>query len=318
MSQSGQLFEQKEFTLATVIERTREGWRIPLVCAVAGVLLMILILPTMTPRYTVSMTVVPPPADQSQGSGGANSALSGILSLAGGSSLAQGNSYYMRYQKVLVSPAVAARMQKDYGMLQIVFQDQWDAENKQWKEPASLRIRMLGWLFRLANVPAWTHPDVMTLSSFLEGNIVVVPSTLNDIVTVSMTSSNRELAKKILLTAHTEANAVLRDMVARHASQQVAYLQNKLAGVTVADYRAALLQILSSQEKTLMLTQTDAPFAADIVSPPIASDVPSAPRPLLYVALAAAVGALIGEALVALLGQAWILRRLSRYFRFRF
>jgi len=130
-----------------------------------------------------------------------------------------------------------------------------------------------------------------------------------------MTSSNPEFAKKILLAAHKEANAVLREMVARHASQQVIYLQDKLAGITIADYRATLLQILSSQEKTLMLTQNNAPFAADIVSPPTASYVPSSPRPLLFVALAAVIGAMVGQAFVAFFGQEWILRQLCRIAR---
>jgi len=301
-----------EFTLAAMVERTREGWRIPFICALIGALLMIALLPAMTPKYTVTMTVVPPPADQSQNSSGAGSALTGILSLAGGGSLTQGNNYYQRYQKLLVSPAVAERMQQEYGMLQIVFEPLWDKQNKRWKQPFSLRVLLLGWLFNMAHVPAWTPPDIVTLASFLEGNIVVVPSTLNDIVTISMTSPDPAFAKKVLLAAHTEANALERDIVARHASQQVRYLQDKLASVTVADYRATLLQILSAQEKTLMLTQTNAPFAADIISPPSVSDQPTSPRPVLYLVLAAAIGGLIGAFLVAFLGHAWILRHLPR------
>jgi len=304
-----------EITLGRILQRTREGWPIPLFFAMAGAILMVLCLPFMTPKYTVSMTVVPPPSDQDRVGSGSNGALSGILSLASGSSLGQGGSYYLRYQKLLVSPAVAERLQANHRMLQIIFEDLWDKQNKQWKEPSSLRNALLGWLSRLAHVPTWTPPDAKTLSEFLEGNIVVIPSTLNDMVTISMTSSDPEMAKKILIAAHEETNAVLRSMVARHASQQVNYLQTKLAGVTVADYRAALLQILSAQEKTLMLTQTDAPFAADIVSPPTSSQRPSSPRPLLYVAISAAIGALIGEALIVLLGYTWVLNRLTRIAR---
>lgn len=298
----------KEFTIGTVIERTRRGWLIPVTFAMAGIIVMLVALPFSVPRYTVSMIVVPPPSDQQQSN--ASGALSGLLSIAGGTAAQSGNNY-LRYQKLLVSVAVAERMQEKHGMLQYAFSSQWDAKDKRWVQPWSLRTMLLGWIFRLAHVPVWTPPDATTLAAFLEANIVVVPSTVNDLVIISMTNPDPAFAKRILLTAHTEANLVLRDMVARHASQQVNYLQNKLAGVSVADYRATLLQILSAQEKTLMMTQTDAPFAADIASPPVASNVPTSPRPLLYIALAALIGALTGETLLVFLGPDRIRRAIN-------
>jgi len=261
--------------------------------AAAGIFVMLIILPFLQRQYLVSMTVVPTPSDE-DAMGHSSGTLSALLSFAGGQ---QGNSYYLRYQNLLASPIVAERMQQKYGTLQDVFSREWNKNTHKWVEPTSLRSIAFGWLLRLGHVPVWSPPDSIALANYLKANLVIVPSTENDIVSISLQSRDAHFAQRILLQAHEQSNAVLRSQVARHASQQVKYLQEKLAGVTVADYRATLLAILSAQEKTLMLTQADAPFAADVLSPPIISEMPVSPRPILFVALAAFIGALVGGAL---------------------
>lgn len=301
---------RREISLEFIFSRLWEGKSIIFIGAIAAALLMLIMLPAFSRQYAVSMTVVPTPSDQDS-MGRSSGTLSALLSFAGGQ---QGNSYYLRYQNLLISPIVAERMQKKYGTLQDVFSNQWDKADRKWVQPFTLRNLMLGWLLRLGHIPVWSPPDAIMLSGYLKDHLIIIPSTENDIVSISMQSKDPKFAQKILLQAHEQANAVLRDQVARHASQQVEYLQKKLSGVTIADYRATLLAILSVQEKTLMLTQADAPFAADILSPPLISENPISPRPILFVALSALLGALAGGATTILFGPNW-LRRLGRQYR---
>jgi hypothetical protein len=55
----------------------------------------------------------------------------------------------------------------------------------------------------------------------------------------------------------------------------------------------------------LMLTQTDASYAAEILSPPVASGTPVAPRPVLGLFIAVLVGMLSGLTVVIFLGPQW-------------
>jgi capsular polysaccharide biosynthesis protein len=120
-----------------------------------------------------------------------------------------------------------------------------------------------------------------------------------------MESTDVDFARRLMLAAHEQANIVLRDQQAQRARQQVQYLQQKLAQITVSDYRLSLLQILSAQETTLMLTQTDASFAAEILDPPVAPTTPVSPRPVLSLFVAMLVGTLVGAMIVIFLGPDW-------------
>jgi uncharacterized protein involved in exopolysaccharide biosynthesis len=291
----------KEFDLHVLLDRALRGWPTLLVMALLFSLAALVSLAGARPVYRVEMTVVPAPSDQSAGATG-SSTLTTLLGLAGPM---QSSSNYTRYQKLLVSPVVASRMAARQGFMQEVFQNEWNAKTGRWEQPPTLRAYLLGWLFSLSSVPIWSPPDVTQLSKYLDGSLVILPGTTTDIVNISMNDRDPAFATRVMLMAHHEANIVLRDQVARRARQQVAYLQSKLAETTVADYRATLLGLLSAEEKTLMLTQTDADFAAEILSPPVVSPTPVAPRPVLTLAIAILTGILVGLALVIFFGPDW-------------
>lgn len=292
-----------EFTLRTILDALSAGWRTIAIFVAIAVVITLVTLASSVPTYRVQMMILPAPSDRTETSGMGGSALTALLGAAGGT---QSGSDYVRYQRLMGSPAVAQRLQDKYHLLQYIFSDRWDEQTKQWR-PArkSLRTILLGWLFRMSHVPTSSPPDPTDLANFIAGQIEIVPSQTTDIVNVSMTSPNVGFAKRIMLLAHEQTNALLRDQVARRARQQVAYLQAKLAQTSVADYRATLLALLSAQEKNLMLTQTDASFAAEIVSPPVASPTPVSPRPVLSLAIAVLVGGLLGAVLVIFLGADW-------------
>jgi uncharacterized protein involved in exopolysaccharide biosynthesis len=127
----------------------------------------------------------------------------------------------------------------------------------------------------------------------------------SDIVNISVQHPDPVFARRLMLMAHQEANEVLRDQVAVRAAQQVEYLQQKLLQTTVQDYRQTLLSLLSAQEKTLMLTKTSAPYAAEILTPPTSSPRPVAPRPVFGIAVSILVGILVGVSVVVFFGPNW-------------
>ncbi|HEU0162383.1 MAG TPA: hypothetical protein VFQ69_08275 [Rhizomicrobium sp.] len=292
-----------EFNLRYLLNALRAGWATLAVFMGVSVIFTLVTLANTPATYRVQMLVLPAPSDQTQSGSTGSGALGALLGIGPG---AQSGGSYIRYQRLMGSPAVAERLQQKYRLLQYIFSDRWDEERETWRPaPATLRGILLGWLFDLAHVPMSPPPDTTMLADYIAAQVQILPSQTTDVVNVSMTSRNVAFAKRIMLLAHEQTNAVLRDQVARRARQQVDYLQAKLAQTSVADYRATLLALLSAQEKTLMLTQTDASFAAEIVSPPTASATPVSPRPILSMAVAVLVGGLAGALLVIFLGPDW-------------
>jgi uncharacterized protein involved in exopolysaccharide biosynthesis len=300
----------KDITLRQILDRALTGWRTPVIFSAVAVLFALIGLTMSRPIYSVEMSVVPAPSSQAENGMTPGGGLSSVLGLVGGG---QTNSTYQRYQKLLTSTAVAERMQQKHDMLHVVFADLWDKHEQKWVKPPRLRDTLLAWLFDLAHVPIWTPPDITDLAEYLKGKIIILPGVQSDIVTLSMQDADPAFATRTLLSAHTLANEVLRDQVATRAAQQVNYLQHKLSQTTVEDYRQTLLTLLSTQEKTLMLTQTSAPYAAEILTPPTSSARPVAPRPVLSIAVAILVGILAGVSTVIFFGPDWW-QKLCRHF----
>jgi len=245
-------------------------------------------------------------------SSSAGGALSSMLNLGTSGS----SNDYVRYQKILTSPAVATRLQKKYHMLQYIFAGAWDKKSQHWIQPNSLRSYIWGWLFKISHVPVWTPPDVSTLSDYLTANINILPSTQSDIVILSMDNADPQLAERVLFLANLEANEVLRDQAAIRSKQKVEYLRNKLNQVSIEDYRQALLALLSAEEKTLMVTETSDAYAAEIISPPMTSATPVSPRPITTLFVAILIGIIAGSTIVIFWGPNWwkaVLMRLPSF-----
>lgn len=304
----------QEIDLRQLLDRVLKGWCTPLIFAVLGVTYILATLPQMHPVYRVQMSVSPAPSTQGPTSSEGGGALSTLLSLSGGG--ASPTSDYTHYQLMLTSTAVAQRLADKYGLLQTVFADQWDAKKKSWHPPKpSLIMRLKEPLLRMANIRPWNPPDATALAAFLKGTLLITPSTQNDVVEIEIDTGDVEFGKRLMLLAHREANNLLGEQVARHASNEAAYLEKKLAQTSVTDYRSTLLALLSQQEKMIMLTQTDASYAAEILDPPVASPTPISPRPVLYVFVAALVGVILGVLVTMLFGPDWfreLFRRLGQ------
>ena len=299
-------WRMKEIDLRVLLKRVLSGWATVVAFAIIGVAYTLATLPSKHPVYRVVMSVSPAPSAEAGMSGG-NSVLGTLLSLGGGSS---SSSDYTNYQLMLVSTSVAQRLIDKYGLLQVVFSNQWNSKTKTWHPPhltgfARLVAEAKEPLLRLAHIKSWHRPDATDLAAYLKQHLLISPSTQNDVVTIEFDSGDVPFAKKIMLLAHKEANEVLAGQVARHARQEARYLERKLAQTKVEDYRSALITMLSQQEKMIMLTQTDASFAAEILNPPTASQTPISPRPVLSVFVSALVGMILGTLMTMFIGPNW-------------
>jgi hypothetical protein len=85
---------------------------------------------------------------------------------------------------------------------------------------------------------------------------------------------------------YNAADQAIRQATLQRTSQQIAFLDSRLRTLAVAEHRAALTQLLSDQEKRLMLLQIDQPYAARIIDPPALPRLPIWPRPLLTLGVA--------------------------------
>ena len=122
---------------------------------------------------------------------------------------------------------------------------------------------------------------VTTCVVSLRSNLEVTQSDNGAVRYIELRGEDPDMARDLLLRLYTAADTSIRQASLQRTSQQIAFLDTRLRTLAVAEHRAALTQLLSEQEKRLMLLQIDQPYAARIVDPPMVPRLPIWPRPLL-------------------------------------
>ncbi|WP_448206232.1 hypothetical protein [Azospirillum sp. sgz302134] len=296
--------------LRDFIRTIREGWRILLGCVVVGLLLGVSAV-RVAPAYHTASMVVGPTARLGAAAMGArlpvllghNTALSAAEPGPGDETLSD----FARYLELFASIPVAERLMADADLVRILFPDRWDAEAGRWRSPSGL----LPWLKRLflATVGRedWVQPDAERVSRALLDRLVVETVRTGPMRRISLRDPDRAVALRLLNAVATATDAHLRAEAARRSAAQIAHIKARLAGITVAEHRLALADLLSEQERVAMMIEVDLPLAADAIEPPAAASRPDWPNPVQVVPMAGLLGLVAGAFFLSLRGlwRAW-------------
>ena len=150
------------------------------------------------------------------------------------------------------------------------------------------------------------------LMAMLHG-IVVVQNSASNTAVLSIQLSNKGFAKQFLLAVINEGNAEIRARDSRRAEKLASYVESKFKNETNRAVQDALASLLISQERFLMMTQVDLPYAAEILDGPTVSNRPTSPKKILLLGVGVVAGIFIGLAAV-LLWDAAVEERRSRGF----
>ena len=279
-----------EFTWISVLTVARKRWWIPLIAFCLGVGGALGFLAVAVPTYTVTMRVMP-------GNSSSLKSLSGAKSM--GASLLLGTSTgsleFQHYLVALRTVAASRALMVDPEISRVIFTKQWDAHANRFRPIHGLGLRLLAFLDPAAGFQAGYMPSAVTLRKVLDDAVVVTAAATDaDTDEISVRWRDPKFAIKLLMDLHTAANEIVRENDAENARKMVDYLQQQLRGMTVGDERAALISLLVEQEKKLALAQPGMPYAAVILDPPTASDLPTFPKPALILAIGGVFGAGVG------------------------
>jgi hypothetical protein len=211
-------------------------------------------------------TAVVGPMTKGNSSDGMTRAM-GLASLAGISVGGGPNTQnFDRFMYLLTSPELAQRLLSDKTILTTYFPD-WDPNQHVWHPHTifgKIRMSVLG---------PRAAPDPYQFAEFLGQNISIraIPSPdqtkiVNSIYSVQFRDKSRDSAQMMLRAVIGGSNEMLRQQAATTARKQSAYLENQLETVRTQEYRDTLIKLYSEQQQTLMLTNSNAPYAGEIIS----------------------------------------------------
>jgi uncharacterized protein involved in exopolysaccharide biosynthesis len=263
--------------------------------AVAG-LLIATIYAHVAPRiYDVGLTVTPT-AQNATSSLKSLGNLGSALGIA--NPLASRNDPFDYYLAGLTSRVATERLVQDQPLMHALFPAEWSQDTQSWHPPHSpVRVVVRG-IAGLLGFPLrpWTPPDAARLQDFVKKNVTVDTDKKTRITRISIHAKNPATAARLLNGLHKAIDGYLRDRTMVRATNYIDYINRELNKVTIAEYRQALIDTASEQEKLRMAASSTLPFAAEPFGNSEVSSKPVAPNvPVLWLAgafLGAAIGGL--------------------------
>jgi uncharacterized protein involved in exopolysaccharide biosynthesis len=229
-----------------------------------------------------------------------NSALGQLTALVGMQQVTEDREF-AQFQALLKSVVLAERLESRYGVMKTFFQGLWDPVGKQWIEPQGWRHEISVFLNRVRGRPRWMPPSVHDLAEALEKEVKIKKMNFSSSVyEISYQHGNREFAIQLLSQLYSEAEAALKEERRGRTQEQVKYLRSRIESTPIVEYRLALIQLLSDQDKQLMLLDSNLPLATLVLDPSNAPQKPTGASIALYLFISV-LGALLLSVIAVLL-----------------
>jgi hypothetical protein len=264
-------------------------------CAGAFVLLTILSLHFSTPIYTARAVIIPAPNTVEGSKNPVGSAA--LRLLTGATDDSTPTTSFDRFLEMRDSLTLAQRMQAEQGALQKIFAGRWDAEQQKWKVSYG-PVALLGrGLRRLVGLPPRAEPNEEYLAEYLSHAVRATPRVGKNIYVLEYSNANPVLARDVLTWIYHDTDQIIRAQALDRAERQIAYIQTRLSQININENRDTFVSLLAEQEKTVVLINSDLPYAADLIEPPATLNDPTSPQPVLDLLISVIAGLAVGVGL---------------------
>jgi hypothetical protein len=290
-------FLRRSFSIADVAKRAMRGWLFGLIGLVLGLVFGVYSVWATAPTYTVTIGVLPVDSsgDVFNADSGALSALAGLVGMSGGPV-----PRFTRFVSSLYATNVAVIMDKKYDMVCRTFN--CDLKTHKWPKHDDFNTRIQRIIANIAHLPDPDSPrTAKDLAAYTKSNVNMTPDRTTHVLTISMDSRDPKSAVFFLKALVQATNDFIRQEDRSVIQPYVDYLNSKLSTNLNLAQRDALSSLLLDQERRLMLTSVDVPYAASIQDGPNVSVSNTARRML-------AVDAFLGLVLGFGAGVLWNLR----------
>jgi len=285
---------RKTISLSYLAGLAWDGKLIIASCAVLGLLFGAFTVHGQGPSYMATMRISPASGDTSMGSlGGAGGLLAG---LSGGSGAIQ-VPRFIQFLYAMDSVEVARILDQRYDLLCRVYRGDCDLKTHQWKPRSGLRESVASMTARLSGLP---DPNVgprsaTDLAKFIDGQVTATQLKKTDSVNaLTFVHRNPEFAAEFLTKVVMTTNDYIRAQNRETQKRYVDYLTASAAKATNVEQRQAIDTLLLQEERQLMMTEVDIPYAAQILDGPTVSPVNRALKTLaIYTALGLLLGTII-------------------------
>jgi hypothetical protein len=197
------------------------------------------------------------------------------------------------YTSLLTSNRLAEILVRNDRILPEIFSDDWDGAHGRWLPHDDFLHRSADFVKTLLHRPVKPAPDQDDLEKYFEKNLIVDPSLETSFATVTFRFRDPAEAERLLGIILLEADNIIRQDKRHDVLARIAYLNNALEHLSLADQKPELIDILSQQEQEMMMIESDHNYASMLIDSPHAPLKPSSPTPIVDGAVGFAMACLV-------------------------
>jgi LPS O-antigen subunit length determinant protein (WzzB/FepE family) len=232
-----------------------------------------------TKWWRVEVLLAPVEPKQNAALGGQLGGLAGLAGLAG---LNIGGSGSQEPLAILRSRDFSRSFISDNDLIPVLFASEWDAVRKTWKETDPQEV-----------------PDLHDAVKFFQESVLdVTQDRQTKLVKLTIEWTDPEMAAQWAAALSEHINTRMRTRAVDQAEKNIAYLQSEFAKTDILPLREAIGRMMESELQVLMLARGSTEYAFRTLEPAVAPKLPVRPRPMVLVLLGAALGVVVGVALV--------------------
>jgi uncharacterized protein involved in exopolysaccharide biosynthesis len=212
-----------------------------------------------TPRYEITMTLVPVDTSQNpweQGGQGVSSIASQFLGVPIGDRRLQNAQQFLALFR---SPTVLARVDKQIGLLPHMF-----------------------------------YQSLADASKYLTREMAVDAAAGGALVEVKFVDRDPAFGTALLEALYKESDEVMRNRARAQNDEHISYIQKSLSTVSYAETRASLTSLLTVEVGQKIMINSNSPYATEVLKPAFADPRPVSPSLTTYTLIAIAAGLFFG------------------------
>ncbi|MEJ0024606.1 MAG: hypothetical protein WDN01_01150 [Rhizomicrobium sp.] len=184
---------------------------------------------------------------------------------------------FTAFRQALISPEVGQALLNDPEIAGEIFNAGWSPTERKWHQSQGLSTTVINGLRGALGRDPWAPPSAETMMTYIAQNVTVSEIEETQLYTMSYASGSPEFAKKFLYALYRATDGTIKHRDLDKANAYISYLENQIQTVTNTEQRMGLITLLSEQEKNLMMTSVNVPYAAKIISEPSVQTSPVSP-----------------------------------------
>lgn len=263
---------RRSVSISDLVSRVWSGRLIVAAAALLGLLYGVYSVHATGPLYLATVQLSPAESDNNVGTLGSSGGASGLLAgLTGGAVTVPKMTQFLAS---IGSVGVAQSLDRKYDLLCEIYKGKCDPITHQWKKSTGVKEWFNGMLAELQGLPdpngARTDSD---LAAYLAAAVSIQTNRTTNLISLSYENRKPELAARYLMLVVKAANDYIRSQSHETQEKYVEYLSESAAKTANVEQRQAIDALLLQEERQLMMTEVDVPYAAKILDGPTVQPV---------------------------------------------